>query len=214
VAEPLNCPFCGSTNVSDGEVLSSDPDGGNLATQSECMDCGAIGPKAHLSRDEIDYGSVKSIEAWNTRAPSHAEGALTDAAEVKRLAISIVRNIRDTLNRKAKEFDGEAHPFNDKFGDKPEVLVEAAAKARFCRAFAWEVQESSERPMRELIAAIDRLASRPAPAAVPEGWVLAPVEPTQAMVHAGIHASKANTMDVWRAMLAATQPQSAGKEST
>jgi hypothetical protein len=66
--EALACPFCGSGNVSDGEILSSDADGGNRATQSECMNCGAVGPKGALAQDEIDYGSVKAIAAWNRRA--------------------------------------------------------------------------------------------------------------------------------------------------
>lgn len=35
------------------------------------------------------------------------------------------------------------------------------------------------------------------------GFRVVPVEPTQAMIHAGIAAAGANTMDVWRAMLAA-----------
>jgi Lar family restriction alleviation protein len=62
------CPFCGSRYISDGEVLSSDPDGGNRTTQSECLDCGALGPKGLLADDEVDYGSVKAIAAWNRRA--------------------------------------------------------------------------------------------------------------------------------------------------
>lgn len=68
------CPFCGSHNISDGESLSSDADGANLCTQSECLDCGAVGPKAPLLPNEVDYGSVKAIAAWNRRAAPPLEG--------------------------------------------------------------------------------------------------------------------------------------------
>jgi Lar family restriction alleviation protein len=67
--ETKPCPFCGSDNISDGEMLSSDADGGNRAVQSECLDCGAVGPKGWLADGEIDYGCVKAIAAWNRRAP-------------------------------------------------------------------------------------------------------------------------------------------------
>ena len=52
-----------------------------------------------------------------------------------------------------------------------------------------------------------RLAALASAPPAPEGMVLVPKEPTQAMIHAGIHASGANTMDVWRAMLAAAAPK-------
>jgi Lar family restriction alleviation protein len=64
----LPCPFCGSADVSEGEILSSDADGGNRCTQSECINCGAAGPKAALAPDEVDYGSTKANAAWNARA--------------------------------------------------------------------------------------------------------------------------------------------------
>jgi Lar family restriction alleviation protein len=61
------CPFCGSGNISDGEVLTADVSG-KTSTQSMCNDCGAFGPAAHLEEGEIDYGDVKAIAAWNARA--------------------------------------------------------------------------------------------------------------------------------------------------
>lgn len=60
------CPFCGSTDISEGEVLTSNPDGG-ASTQSMCRGCGALGPDAHLRDGEIDYGSEKATAAWNRR---------------------------------------------------------------------------------------------------------------------------------------------------
>ena len=62
----LACPFCGSTEISAGEVLSENARG-EQCTQSKCMSCGAFGPEAPLLLDEIDYGSVKATVAWNTR---------------------------------------------------------------------------------------------------------------------------------------------------
>ncbi len=50
----------------------------------------------------------------------------------------------------------------------------------------------------------DAMTKQPEAPAVPAGFKLVPVEPTNAMAHAGISARGANTMDVWRAMLAAT----------
>lgn len=60
------CPFCGSTDISDGEILTGTPDG-RTYTQSECQDCKAVGPAAYLAADEVDYGCVKAIAAWNRR---------------------------------------------------------------------------------------------------------------------------------------------------
>lgn len=149
----------------------------------------ALAESGDTYRLVVGFESLKDLQAAHAfvikaaRAPSHAEGALTDAAEVKRLM--------ERLRASAEEVESFPHPSSC---DHLHVAFKV---------------------MREAADALDRLASRPAPAAVPEGLVLVPVEPTQAMVHAGIHASKANTMDVWRAMLAAaTQPQGAGKEST
>ncbi|WP_146128062.1 Lar family restriction alleviation protein [Burkholderia gladioli] len=65
--ESLPCPFCGCTDISEGEVLTDNPDGG-ASTQSMCRGCGALGPDAHLREGEVDFGSVKSTAAWNRRA--------------------------------------------------------------------------------------------------------------------------------------------------
>jgi Lar family restriction alleviation protein len=61
------CPFCGSHDISDGEVLTANPNG-TTTTQSSCNECGALGPEAGLQVGEVDYGSTKAIEAWNRRA--------------------------------------------------------------------------------------------------------------------------------------------------
>lgn len=68
-AGQLPCPFCGSSNISAGEV-STDYAGGHGAqcTQSRCDDCGALGPEADLTNGEVDYGDVKAIAAWNRRS--------------------------------------------------------------------------------------------------------------------------------------------------
>lgn len=69
-SESAACPFCGSTNISSGEVLTSSgvKGGVNAVTQSQCMECGAVGPEAELAEGDADYGCVKSIAAWNRRA--------------------------------------------------------------------------------------------------------------------------------------------------
>ncbi|WP_186057748.1 Lar family restriction alleviation protein [Burkholderia gladioli] len=79
--ESLPCPFCGCTDISEGEVLTDNPDGG-ASTQSMCRGCGALGPDAHLREGEVDFGSVKSTAAWNrraSRAPAITMPPLNDA---------------------------------------------------------------------------------------------------------------------------------------
>ncbi|WP_186183793.1 Lar family restriction alleviation protein [Burkholderia gladioli] len=79
--ESLPCPFCGCTDISEGEVLTDNPDGG-ASTQSMCRGCGALGPDAHLREGEVDFGSVKSTAAWNRRAspaPAITMPTLNDA---------------------------------------------------------------------------------------------------------------------------------------
>jgi Lar family restriction alleviation protein len=61
------CPFCGSYDISDGEVLGA-LTGGVLYKQSECSACGATGPRAMLDAGEKDYGDVKATAAWNRRS--------------------------------------------------------------------------------------------------------------------------------------------------
>lgn len=63
-SEAMPCPFCGSRNVSDGEVLSESD--GKTWVQSQCMDCEALGPAAET--DDPDYGDTRAIAAWNRRA--------------------------------------------------------------------------------------------------------------------------------------------------
>jgi hypothetical protein len=70
--ETLPCPFCGSEDISDGEALTSDPDGVTY-TQSECQNCGALGPKGFLEPGEVDYGDAKARAAWSRR-PATTEG--------------------------------------------------------------------------------------------------------------------------------------------
>lgn len=62
----LSCPFCGCKNISSGEVMTSE-ENGSTYTQSECQECGALGPRAYLEDGEVDYGDTKAITAWNRR---------------------------------------------------------------------------------------------------------------------------------------------------
>lgn len=70
--EELPCPVCASTEISHGGMLNKHPNG-VFSAQSVCNCCGAHGPLAILDKDEIDYGDVKSIAAWNRWAKSSAE---------------------------------------------------------------------------------------------------------------------------------------------
>lgn len=64
----LPCPFCGSTNISSGEILGHDFKTGEGYSQSVCNDCNAAGPYGKLRPGEVDYGSEKADAAWNKRA--------------------------------------------------------------------------------------------------------------------------------------------------
>lgn len=61
--ELAHCPFCGSTNTSSGEVLSSRGTD-DYKTQTGCLNCGATGPAVPGSGAEADE---KADQAWNTR---------------------------------------------------------------------------------------------------------------------------------------------------
>lgn len=68
---PEACPFCGSRDISHGEMLTEKL-GGTCVTQSQCLGCGAFGPEAIV--DGPDYGDALAIAAWNRRTASPAEG--------------------------------------------------------------------------------------------------------------------------------------------
>jgi len=59
----LPCPFCGSTDISEGEALSERK--GKRYKQTGCADCGAMGP-IKLVHDIYDNSPAN--KAWNTRA--------------------------------------------------------------------------------------------------------------------------------------------------
>ena len=60
----LPCPFCGSTNISGGEVLGENRDGTEYK-QTGCLDCGALGPMATPADIYDESGCNK---AWNMRS--------------------------------------------------------------------------------------------------------------------------------------------------
>lgn len=62
------CPFCGSADISDGEVWTATEESDDTKTQSMCNGCGALGPEATLAGETPDYGDLAAIEAWNRRA--------------------------------------------------------------------------------------------------------------------------------------------------
>lgn len=74
----LPCPFCGSDEISSGEVLLShehDPD--TLYMQTGCLSCGALGSKTK----EDDIYTVNCDVAWNTRASPTTDTTTIDRAE-------------------------------------------------------------------------------------------------------------------------------------
>lgn len=62
------CPFCGSADISAGEVWTTTEESDDTKTQSMCNGCGALGPEATLVGETPDYGDLAATEAWNRRA--------------------------------------------------------------------------------------------------------------------------------------------------
>lgn len=60
----LPCPFCGSTNISSGQVMLKDLDG-SFTKQTRCEDCGACGSEVVVT-DIYDNSGCDA--AWNKRA--------------------------------------------------------------------------------------------------------------------------------------------------
>lgn len=62
-----NCPFCGSNNISQGEVLGKNLDG-TFYGQHGCLDCGAYGPEVPVEDPSLlppDYTAMDA--AWDKR---------------------------------------------------------------------------------------------------------------------------------------------------
>jgi Lar family restriction alleviation protein len=59
------CPFCGSENISSGEVHGTHPNGYSFK-QTGCLDCGSLGPEV---KEKTTYAESddKADKAWNRR---------------------------------------------------------------------------------------------------------------------------------------------------
>ena len=63
----LCCPFCGSDDISSGEVMGKHLDG-KYFSQTACVDCGASGPET-VCADATDIRlEIECDIAWNKRA--------------------------------------------------------------------------------------------------------------------------------------------------
>lgn len=85
------CPFCGSADISDGEMLT-EKDDKTRVSQSQCRGCGAFGPEAIT--DGPDYGDVRAIAAWNRRTPqpvTPAGGEVEPVSDADRLDFMVHR---------------------------------------------------------------------------------------------------------------------------
>lgn len=64
------CPFCGSTEISEGEVLGKVPNSTGYFMQAGCMGCGALGPQTFLPfMPPTEELKAANVRAWDTRAP-------------------------------------------------------------------------------------------------------------------------------------------------
>lgn len=87
------------------------------------------------------------------------------------------------------------------------MTPEAQALADEIKRLARDV--GHEARWNDLTSAIDRLAAMAQPA-VPQGWRVVPVEPTDEMIDATYHGQP--LADIWRDMLAASPTPSQGAE--
>jgi Lar family restriction alleviation protein len=64
------CPFCGTEDISSGEVLVELPKGAGFAKQTMCRQCGALGPEAKVTERQSrgPEGDTAADTAWNRRA--------------------------------------------------------------------------------------------------------------------------------------------------
>lgn len=69
------------------------------------------------------------------------------AEEFRQFALLLISHCKDAAEQHKKN----AHPFNDKFGDHPEKLIEANAMARACDDMAWMIRQEAEKRLRELV---------------------------------------------------------------
>lgn len=60
------CPFCGSTNISFGEILGKHVNEEEFR-QSQCLDCGACGPETEHTQSAA-VNEINDRKAWNRRA--------------------------------------------------------------------------------------------------------------------------------------------------
>jgi Lar family restriction alleviation protein len=66
------CPFCGSTEISEGEAMSG-ADEGPRYKQTGCESCGALGPRAEVLVGDDIFDDASANEAWNRRATCDKE---------------------------------------------------------------------------------------------------------------------------------------------
>lgn len=157
--EALPCPFCGSYNISEGEVLSSHPNG-KVTTQSMCVECGALGPEGVLLNDEVDYGDVKATEAWNRRGYKHS--AITEDRDVriKELELEVTVAMQAEVLKKARialhrELYLPVHPLQE------EIESAISATAETVQAFRDKLTEPLRREVSMLVANITELIEFP-----------------------------------------------------
>ena len=101
----LPCPFCGEAeDISDGEVLIEIE--GKHYKQSECGGCGALGPRAEMEPDEVDYGDVKARKAWNRRPKPVQPAAFSTTVSIN---VSDVGLVPESLLKDAKVEMGDGY---------------------------------------------------------------------------------------------------------
>jgi hypothetical protein len=119
--ELLACPFCGSKDVSDGEVLTAYPTG-KQTKQSMCNSCKALGSEALLDDGEIDYGDVKAIAAWNTRAALAAPQQKPVAWMIESNVSSDVRCIT-MISQNEQEIDRFVKAYQAKYSGSNRIKI-------------------------------------------------------------------------------------------
>lgn len=91
---PQPCPFCGSTDISSGEVLTGYM--GNYSKQTSCNDCGATGPEAPVTLEQArgPVGDDLADAEWNRRAALASQAQPVPVAQAIESLVSALAESR------------------------------------------------------------------------------------------------------------------------
>lgn len=155
---------------------------------------------ANIAADQLDEddGTNETNTGILVRGNDHAQTVLSEAQSGLRAAVYEFRKRRD------RAADPLAHPTTNSPETDSKLVDGAVAQGEACKICG------KGTPHHHLRGATPIAAQ---PRAVPDGWVMVPIEPTDAMCDAGDLPDTATAYDIYKAMLTATPSPGAKGES-